>query len=211
MNTPEPGKPLSLDDNPFAPGFGRPPPVLAGREDDIRDMTERIRELVPGAVKGPQAIVIYGPRGVGKTALVMKMAEKCRSRGARTLLASALTELRDASDVAPLLVGTNIIGEYIEKITRGKVKKDALPDKFELGVPGFFKATHDLGNAPAVREVKKVLMDACAKQPMALFVDEAHSLEEETIRSLLDYAQTVAGYAPFLLVLAGTPGLRRTC
>ena len=62
-------------------------------------------------------------------------------------------------------------------------------------------------NAPAPR-VRSVLEVRSAKKPLVLLLDEAHTLEPEVGRALLNAAQAVGQAAPFLLVLAGTPNLR---
>ena len=47
----------------------------------------------------------------------------------------------------------------------------------------------------------------CRKRPLAVLLDEAHTLDLEVGRTLLNTSQQVRDEAPFLLVLAGTPGL----
>ncbi len=51
------------------------------------------------------------------------------------------------------------------------------------------------------------LISQCKKNPLVALVDEAHTMEPGLCRSLLNLSQEVREEAPFLLVLAGTPGL----
>ncbi len=51
------------------------------------------------------------------------------------------------------------------------------------------------------------LIYQCKKNPLVVLVDEAHTMEPGLCRSLLNLSQEVREEAPFLLVLAGTPGL----
>ena len=47
----------------------------------------------------------------------------------------------------------------------------------------------------------------CRKRPLVVLLDEAHVLERDVGQLLLNVSQEVRADAPFLLVLAGTPGL----
>ena len=62
-------------------------------------------------------------------------------------------------------------------------------------------------NGPSVRQM---LASRCADGPLALLVDEAHALSPEVGGRLLDASQSIRRMgAPFLLVLAGTPGIQQ--
>src|SRR5947209_12763949 len=57
-------------DNPYTPGAGRRPPLLAGREGDIDNFRSLIDRVASGS---PERSLIYsGLRGVGKTVLLME-------------------------------------------------------------------------------------------------------------------------------------------
>ena len=60
------------------------------------------------------------------------------------------------------------------------------------------------GNA---RNLREELTTRCRRKPLAVLLDEAHTLDLEAGRTLLNASQQVRDEAPFLLVLAGTPGL----
>jgi hypothetical protein len=64
--------------NPFTPGFGSVPPVMAGRRQLIDD-------ILQGLANGPgdpyRTTIFVGPRGSGKTALMVKIAEEASQRG----------------------------------------------------------------------------------------------------------------------------------
>ena len=60
---------LNEGSNPFNPGAGQPPPYLAGREKEQAIIKEDLARLNNG--RSPAAdILMYGPRGMGKTALL---------------------------------------------------------------------------------------------------------------------------------------------
>ena len=58
-----------------------------------------------------------------------------------------------------------------------------------------------------VRNLGTVLTARCRKKPLVVLLDEAHTLDIEVGRTLLNTSQQIRDEAPFLLVLAGTPGL----
>ena len=59
-------------------------------------------------------------------------------------------------------------------------------------------------------EWRDLLTDACKGQPTIMLVDEAHTLDLDVARALLNTAQfTRRNDAPFALVLAGTPHLKQ--
>lgn len=61
--------PESIVVNPFKPGAGRVPPVLAGRDALLKSIERTLAEtLVTG--EGGRPVVISGLRGVGKTVLL---------------------------------------------------------------------------------------------------------------------------------------------
>ena len=73
---------ISSSGNPFRPGAGGKPPYFAGREDDWRVFDACLSCLQDDSVPlGP--MVLFGPRGNGKTALMHRMAEKARGLGIR--------------------------------------------------------------------------------------------------------------------------------
>ena len=64
--------------NPFTPGFGQVPPVLAGREYIIRDISSALRS--PG--HDPNLTTLFvGARGTGKTTMLNLVAEQAASCG----------------------------------------------------------------------------------------------------------------------------------
>ena len=79
-----------------------------------------------------------------------------------------------------------------------------LPMKW--GVTGVGKAEWE-ASSPAVHELVDRLIARCRKKPVAVLVDEAHTLDLEVGQVLLNASQDVRSKAPFLLALTGTPGL----
>ena len=64
--------------NPYAPGAGTKPPVLAGRHEELKSFDILLQRLEKGYTE--QSMIITGLRGVGKTVLLDVFREKAESR-----------------------------------------------------------------------------------------------------------------------------------
>lgn len=90
---------LGAAENPFSDQPGTPPPVLAGRDPQLRALLTRIEQVEVGRNAGE--LFLSGPRGLGKTSLLVETAREAVSRG----IAVARTELsRDPDDAAALVL-----------------------------------------------------------------------------------------------------------
>ena len=79
-----------------------------------------------------------------------------------------------------------------------------LPRKIVVGsVASAERQSHGAAN----RDLVRALTARCRRRPLAVLLDEAHTLETDVGRALLNASQQVRAAVPFLLVLAGTPGL----
>lgn len=65
--------------NPFAPGPGKTPPALVGRDEVLRRYDIMLGKLKLG--KSPTPIFMYGLRGVGKTVLLLQIERKAEALG----------------------------------------------------------------------------------------------------------------------------------
>ena len=81
--------------------------------------------------------------------------------------------------------------------------KRILPRK--LGIAGVGEA--EWASSPSAQNLTARLTARCRKRPLVVLLDEAHVLERDVGQLLLNVSQEVRADAPFLLVLAGTPGL----
>lgn len=64
--------------NPFTPGFGNSPPVLAGRDDILAQFADAVDD---GAGSPGRATLYTGARGTGKTVMLNEVAAICKQRG----------------------------------------------------------------------------------------------------------------------------------
>lgn len=67
-----------MTDSPFRAGFGKSPPVLAGRDDVLDALGAALAE---GTWTPERATLIEGLRGVGKTVILNAIEDRARSRG----------------------------------------------------------------------------------------------------------------------------------
>ena len=183
--------------NPFKPGDGQLPPYLAGREKEqaiIREYLTNLRKDEPLAAD----ILMYGPRGMGKTALlgwIENETEKSESEY-KTIRTSRVTpdKLKSPADMWGWLLPDNWI-------------KRRLPNKVSTSVVALAATWEERGTSNQVLE--NALIKKCNKEPLVFLVDEAHTMDPDLCRGLLNLSQIVRREAPFLLILAGTPGLRQ--
>lgn len=85
--------------NPFVPGFGKPPAVLAGRSESIERLIHQIRH------EAPAQHLVVGPRGVGKTVLLQHVRDVMQhDYGAVTV-----SHMCDASQEVPQALARKII------------------------------------------------------------------------------------------------------
>lgn len=173
--------------NPFRPQPGGLPPYLAGRAAEqavLGGLFEGLRSEVP---TGP--VVLYGPRGNGKTTLMAWVEAQVTADEALDGLWLTPADIRGPEDLGPRLQLTSWM------------QKTAPQNSSVAGVGA--------GLRDPVRE--PLLTDALTARskdrPFVLFMDEAHTIGPEVGRVLLNAAQTAARRSPFLLLLAGTPDL----
>ena len=178
---------LPVGQCPFVPASGKVPPYLAGRESEqglIRNQLAWLQEAAGGS-----DVIIYGPRGNGKTALMEWALRQARARGVATLKFTS-------ADI-----------ESKEWLAR---HLSAVPSWLRLlsGVtlPGIGIRTRD---APAGL-ISDALARRARKRALVVAVDEAHVLAHDAGRALLNAVQrSRTDEVPVMLLLAGTPDLPR--
>ena len=150
------------------------------------------REFFGSLAEGepPAAIVVlYGPRGNGKTAL-LRWAER-EANSLESLEADWLTaaDIPTAAETASHLR----VASLLQRLTPRSVS-----------VAG---VSVGLRNRDGPVRLAQALAERARARPLVLFLDEAHTLTPEAGHLLLNAAQEAGTVSPFLLVLAGTPDL----
>ena len=177
--------------NPFVPGDGQLPPHLAGRDAEQKALKGLLTYLRAGR-GAPGVAVLTAPRGNGKTALMRWFQREIEAR-------------KPAVDVIWMTPGTirDLDALATELAPPGRFK-GLSPDTLSLSI-GLGRAGWKLGGG--FRSLARLLAARCRAQPLVLLLDEAHTLDRAVGQPLLNVSQEVRSEAPFLLALAGTPGL----
>ena len=186
----------------FTPGAGGTPRHIAGRRREMQVLGRILLALMEGTAP-PHDAVLHGPRGLGKTVVLTWLAKSARGAGVRVIdtVANYISTLGDL---------------YAETLARpvADERTQATEDSGRVGA----RATHaaaaesEAQRFPGARQLewRGQLMDACKLQPTIMLVDEAHTLELDVARALLNTTQFARrDDVPFALVLAGTPHLKQ--
>ncbi len=179
--------------NPYRPGRGEPPPVLSGRESVLAVADQRLEVLAAGRMP-PRDLLFFGPRGNGKTTVLIEIRRRARERGLRVedLPVDALTEREQL---------------VLHLQARAGVLRDRVTGVQVAGVG--VAATR----ATPSREVGPLLrawIGADEDRPLVIVTDEVHALSPEVARPFFDAVQSARSTSPpFLLLTAGTPDTPR--
>ena len=197
-----PPEALSAQSVLFTPGAGGMPRHIAGRRREMQVLGRILLPLMDGTAP-PHDAVLHGPRGLGKTVVLSWLAKSARGAGVRVIdtVANYISTLGDL---------------YAETLARpvAEERTQATEDSGRVGA----RATHAAAaesqeqRFPGARQLewRGQLTDACKLQPTIMLVDEAHTLELEVARALLNTTQFARrNDVPFALVLAGTPHLKQ--
>ena len=182
---------LTAVTNPFMPGHGQQPPYLAGREHEQKALLGLLGYLKSGR-GAPRNAVLSGPRGNGKTALLRWVVQQVEDDGAIDAEWLTPSEFSGLDELATRLVPPR--------------RFDSLRlDTFSVHI-GVGKLGWKLeGQRGALTPLLKA---RCSRRPLMAVIDESHTLPSEVGQVLLNASQSVCAEAPFLLVMAGTPGLQ---
>ena len=161
------------------------PPFLAGRERQQSVLSRCLADLTARSAP-PHNVVLLGPRGNGKTVLLNWFKGVCAEAEVDVL---ALTPhgIAEHKSLVDALAPRRGIARWLPRKTGVASATSCQPE----------------GTANLVR----ALTARCARKPLAVLLDEAHTLPQDVGGTLLNASQQVRVAAPFLLVLAGTPGL----
>ena len=174
--------------NPYQPGRGVFPPVMAGRAREMGLVERRFEELARGRTCS-QDILFYGPRGHGKTTLLIETERRAGDLGLRTedFPVDSLTDS--------------------ERLVRALQERAGVLGGGATGlqIAGLGATTERVAPSRDVSSLFSAWL-ALDPRPLVLLLDEIHSLEPAAARPFFEAVQTAKrGPTPFLLVTAGTP------
>ena len=182
----------ALRENPFQTRAGARPPALAGRDTELALAGAKLDSLSRGQ-RPSQGLLLYGPRGNGKTVLLDRIAGEARSRGLRaeSLPASAFRDHQALSDELREFAG--LAGSQITG-----AQAAGFGVSIEPGSP-----TRSLSRLLA-------MWIESDPAPLVILLDEVHTVGADIGRDFFGAVQTATTRElPFWLLTAGTPDAPR--
>ena len=194
--------------NPFRPGIGQVPPSFPGRQTEQHHFQTLINELKQQGSPSKDTL-LCAPRGNGKTALLTWLEKETSRQAAEEIDIIDLTPddiqttLELVNALAPASHKRNLLSRLEGSI---RASASAVP----VGIPAEASIGAKLNpeQQVAFTTVATALTQRSLMKPTLLILDEAHNLEQPVGQALLNASQKTKKRAPFLLVMAGTPGLR---
>lgn len=208
--------------NPYAPGAGRPPAALVGRDKQREAWRVSLDRVAAGRTAQP--VVLYGLRGVGKTVLLSRFSKMAQGQdwivaqveaGAGKSLREALGEALHASlaDLARPSAGKRLM----------KGLKTALSFKASYDSTGTWNFGLDLAESAGggadtgmletdLAKLVHDLAEAAEEEGvgLAILIDEAQDLTRAELTAVCSAAHLVGQNGwPSLFALAGLPSLPR--
>ncbi len=206
--------------NPFAPGAGRRPPHLVGRDAELEafdTIVARTRNRL-----GNRGMVLSGLHGVGKTVLLNSLREHAERMGWLVVSLEGQRGDQAAIDVRRRLGRELVVAaRRLNPPTRSQRFRQALGSvesfKIQVGVSGISldveptRGRADSGDLETdLSELVEDLTEALADEGLGfgLFIDEMQDLSPSTLSMILA-AQHAANQRdrPFYLIGAGLPSL----
>ena len=189
--------PIRIENNPFQPGYGVQPPVMAGRDQLKKELQGRLYSLSKG-ICNPTAIVLTGPRGCGKTTLLGWILAET------TMRHLPLVVMASDSITSPAAIAREMARQF--------------PPKLLESVRGFNLNIGPTGGSIDLIDQNQEVQDGELKTWMealgsegtggVILVDEAHTMSPKTGHIFYTAAQSVAMRHSLMLVIAGTPDLK---
>jgi len=208
--------------NPYAPGAGRPPAALVGRDRQREAWRVALERVAAGRTAQP--VVLYGLRGVGKTVLLSRFARLADDRGwivaqveagAGKSLREGLGEALHAPlvDLARPSAGRRLL-KGLKTALSFKASYDSVGSwNFGLDLSDTSGGGADTGSLEG--DLSKLMKDlsAAAEEEgigLAILIDEAQDLTPEELTAVCSAAHA-AGQRGWscLVALAGLPSLPR--
>lgn len=179
--------------NPFMPGAGLFPPVLAGRNKELGALKQRLKRIRARGLG--DIVVMYGPRGNGKTSLLSEL---------ETLAVREGVEVREF-EPNPLESGNR---GAPWQLAEGETTPIETTTTGVAGVANVLSGSRKVTKV-SVAESAGSIREMARTGPLLLLVDEAHELPADFGKALLHSTQgCVKARLPLLAVFAGTPGLQ---
>ena len=193
---------MAFKGNPFNPGPFLPPEVFLGRDAELSVFQGLLSRLGHGKPLA-NTVVLYGPRGNGKTSL-LRVVEQRRETFCED---SSLARRVNVVICNPVMI--NELG--LDAIINDEPSPDEVTHrgKLQAGVKPLFSGEGERTSTfKTNRSIHDSLTSISSDSPVLLCIDEAHIADVATMDSIVLGTQIAAGKGiPVGLVLAGTPHL----
>ena len=205
--------------NLFKPGAGGFPPHLAGRDAALKKLAPLEGSLREGSAPS-RDVVLYGPRGNGKTVLMHAFLSQVRDTKRLKILNLTPDEIPNIASLCSALDRGKPLRRFWKRLQeireiKGSVTMEGAVDpggnvsRIGMGAGGGI-AFGNMQDTAAAQLLREVLEARLKKGPIVLALDEAHVLDSRLGQSLLNAVQKMRSKnRPLLLLLAGTPGLKK--
>lgn len=210
---------MNKRDNPYTPGAGRRPPILAGRDPDLENVQALIERLSGGGYE--RSLVYSGLRGVGKTVLLMEFDVLASEAGWAT---TDVQEVGSQPDfrVTFARMAARLLREMSRKHrVKAQVERAlGVVKAFSIAVPGAVQLKLDVEAATGIadsgdpeQDLSELMVEigevARATRSGALFlIDEMHNLDTPSLAAICIAFQAISRLGlPVALVGAGLPDL----
>ena len=211
---------MNKRDNPYTPGAGRKPRVLAGRDRDLDNVQALVERLSDGGYE--RSLIYSGLRGVGKTVLLMEFDVLASEAGWAT------TDVQEVGSQPDFRV---TFARMAARLLREMSRKHRIKDRvdralgvvkaFSIAVPGAVQLKLDVEAASGIadsgdpeQDLSELIVEvgdvAQQAQSGALFlIDEMHNLDTPALAAICIAFQAVSRRGlPVALVGAGLPDLQ---
>lgn len=197
--------------NPYAPGAGTRPPLLAGRDGELDEAARLIGRARLGYVDQPRLAV--GVRGVGKTVLLLAIRDEARRRDAVTVHVQA----RAGEGFVRALLRELDIELRRRRGPRGRIEQAlGVVAALAITVGGVRVAARPAVGRADSGDLALDLIDLfaavcqAADAPLVITVDELGELRDGQLSALLVAVQRAGSeQLPLVMVAAGLPGVLR--
>ncbi|HLI33083.1 MAG TPA: ATP-binding protein [Solirubrobacteraceae bacterium] len=207
-------------ENPYTPGAGRKPPMLAGRDGDLENFQGLIERLTAGRYE--RSLIYSGLRGVGKTVLLMELDVLASEAG------WASTDVQEVGSQPDFRVTfARMAARLLREMSRPHRIKErvdralSVVKAFSIVAPAGVQFKLDVDAASGVADsgdpeqdlsdlVQEIGEVAQATSAGALFlIDEMHNLDSASLAAICIAFQAVSRRGlPVALVGAGLPDLQ---
>ena len=186
--------PVQRKDNPFTPGLGNRPPVLAGRD----EIVESFQDALYNQNFDSTGLLLTGPRGIGKTALLDILGDTAASEGWLIIRTSAIQ-----ADWKDRLTDT-VIREYLGLTgEQGRTRLTSLTIPVFGGGATWEKSVTGPPQPEKwpLREVLRLLAQE-SRNGVAILIDEAQASNIDSLRAVGDDFQILARSEQLNIVVA---------